>query len=123
MVGSQVGPRAENELGCCGHALGGFDADNGRDDRYLEAVPRLAEILFHGCRIETAGDLLGGSYGEVFARSITQAAALELLLEGFALDLRAFQDGVGAAERTNGGREDVVRASARRSPVGIKAAR
>jgi hypothetical protein len=57
-----------------------------------------AEVFLHGLGIEPACDLLGGGDRELAAHDLNQATAFKLVLEQFALDLCAFQDGIGMAE-------------------------
>jgi len=46
--------------GCGCEPLNGLNANDGRDDRDLEAMPAFAEVLLNGRGIEPPGDLLGG---------------------------------------------------------------
>jgi hypothetical protein len=80
-------------------ALDGFDADDGRDCRDLEPMPRVAEIFLHGANIEASSDLLSRGDREAIAGGLDKAAALEFVLEEFAFRLCAFQGGVGVTER------------------------
>ena len=79
--------------------LHGLDANDGRDDRILEAVIGFAEVFLHGLGIEATGDLLGGCDRELAAGDLDEAPALKLVLEQFAFGLCPFQEGIGMAER------------------------
>jgi hypothetical protein len=79
--------------------LHGLDANDGRDDRVLEAVIGFAEVFLHGLGIEATSDLLGGCDCELAAGDLDEAPALKFVLEQLAVGLCAFQKGVGMAER------------------------
>lgn len=72
---------AAQSLRSLGEALNGLNADDGRDRRGLESMPRLAEVILHGFDIESAGNLFGRSDGEVLASDFGQTAPLELVLK------------------------------------------
>ena len=79
--------------------LHGFDADDGRDDRILEAMIGFAEIFLHCLCIEAPRDLFGSCDRELAASDFDEAAAFKFFLEQLALGLCTFQEGVGLAER------------------------
>ena len=54
--------------------------------------------MLDGGYIEPAGNLLSDSDGEVLACGFEQSAALNLILQRFALRFSALEDGVGMAE-------------------------
>ena len=75
-----------------------FDANDGRDDRILEAVIGFAEIFLHGLGIEAPCDLLCGGDREVVSGGLNETPTLKFVLERFALCYGALQDRVGVAE-------------------------
>src|ERR1700677_5009516 len=86
-------------LSCSGELLGGLDPDDSRDNSHFKAAVGSAEKFLHRLAIEPAADLFCGRNGEVLAGCSHEAAALELVLEGFGLGFGALQDGIGMAER------------------------
>jgi hypothetical protein len=86
-------------LGCGGEPLDGLDPDDRGDHGDLETAVGFAEVFFDGLAVEPAGNLLGRRDGELATGDLNEASALKFVLEQFALDLCAFQDGVGMAER------------------------
>jgi hypothetical protein len=80
-----------------------LDANDRRDAGGLELAPGVAEEGLNGGSIEPAADLIGSRDGEVLARGGENAAAFELVLEGFALGFGAFKDCVGVADRVGEG--------------------
>ncbi|MGA9896006.1 MAG: hypothetical protein WBQ55_27485, partial [Xanthobacteraceae bacterium] len=55
--------------------------------------------MLHGGDTEPAGNLLGNPDDEAIAGDLEQATTLDLVLKRFAFGFRAFQQGVGMAER------------------------
>jgi hypothetical protein len=88
--------------GCC-ELLYGLDADDRRDAGRLELAPSVAEKRFDGCDVEPAAHLVRPRDREVLARGCEQAAALELVLEGFHLDFVGLERQVSSAERVGEG--------------------
>jgi hypothetical protein len=76
----------------------GLDPNDSGDHRDFEAVIAVAQEVLHRFGIESAGDLLGRSDGEVSAGDLDEIATLELILEVSAFRFSAFQDGIGMAE-------------------------
>ena len=88
--------------GCC-ELLHGLDADDRRDAGGFKLAPSVAQKGLHGADVETATDLIRPGDRETFAGRREQAAAFELFLQRLAFGFRAFEDGVGLADRVSEG--------------------
>ena len=88
--------------GCC-ELPRGLDADDRRDAGGFKLAPGVAQECLHGGDVETATDLIRPGDRETFAGRREQAAAFELFLQRLAFGFRAFEDGVGLADRVGEG--------------------
>ena len=82
-----------------GHWADGFDPDDSRDDCYFKAAVRLAEEIFHGLGVESAGDLLRGGDSEIVAGDIRRPRRLISSLSTLHSASAPFRTRIGIAER------------------------